>query len=308
MKRVIVVGELNVDLVMQGYHAFPALGREVLVDDFLMTLGSASAIAAAGLAKLGTSVTFYSKIGTDPWAGHCLESLVEAGVDVSRVVRDDSLKTGVTVSISSSVDRALVTFLGSIVALGPADVANLPLAGFDHLHVSSYFLQARLRPALPDLFRRAATGGLTTSLDPGFDPDESWQGLRECLADVDLFLPNEVELQGVTGLETPDDGLRALRNGRTVTVVKLGAEGCAMLEGDSVLRVSAPVVDPVDTTGAGDSFNAGFLDAWLMGEVSASCLRAAAFCGATSTRTVGGSAGQATREERDDYMRRSSGG
>lgn len=303
MKRVLVVGELNVDLVMQGYHAFPAPGREVLVDDFLMTLGSASAIAAAGLAKLGTPVSFYSRIGRDPWAAHCLDTLTAAGVDVSRLVFDEGLKTGVTVSISSSVDRALVTFPGSIEAVTPADAAGVSLAGFHHLHVSSYFLQAQLRPAIPELFQRATAEGVTTSLDPGFDPDETWQGLPECLANVDLFFPNETELQGVSGSEALDSGLRALGNGRTMTVVKLGPLGCATLDGGEVLRVPSPSVEPVDTTGAGDSFNAGFLDAWLRGESLTSCLHAAAFCGATSTRAVGGSTGQASRGERDAHMR-----
>src|SRR3954471_5868034 len=73
-KRVLVVGEINVDLICQGYHAFPTPGREVLVDDFQMVLGSASAICAMGLARLGTPVTFFGKVGDDPTGRFCLDA------------------------------------------------------------------------------------------------------------------------------------------------------------------------------------------------------------------------------------------
>src|SRR5262245_30881473 len=106
-KRVLVVGEINIDLICQGYHAFPSPGREVLVDDFRMVLGSASAICAMGLARLGTPVTFFGKVGDDP-AGHfCLDAMRTRGIDLDAVVVDPELKTGVTVAITSSADRAL---------------------------------------------------------------------------------------------------------------------------------------------------------------------------------------------------------
>ena len=302
MTRVLVVGEINVDLILGPYHVFPAPGREVLVDDAVMTLGSASAIVATGLAKLGTSVAFVGLVGADAWGDHCLETMYAVGVDVTRVTRSPSLRTGLTVSISSSRDRALVTFLGSIAALGPDDVGTLPLAGFSHLHVSSYYLQSGLRPALPDLLERARASGLTTSLDPGFDPDERWDGISDLLPRVDVFLPNEVELEGLTGIADVGAALEALQNGHTLTVAKLGARGCAVRVDGALLREAPPTTEPVDTTGAGDSFNAGFLDAWLRDVDLAGCLRAAAFCGAASTMGVGGATAQATRADVEAYL------
>jgi sugar/nucleoside kinase (ribokinase family) len=177
MKKVLVAGELNVDIMLQGYHSFPEPGKEVLVDDCLMVLGSASAICAMGLLKLGDPVAFLGKVGDDAWGRFCVECLAERGADVSRVVRDPGIKTGVTVAITSPRDRALVSFLGSIAALRADDVHDAAFAGFHHLHVSSYYLQEGLRPGLRNLFTRARRLGLTASLDPGFDP--SCAGSRE---------------------------------------------------------------------------------------------------------------------------------
>jgi sugar/nucleoside kinase (ribokinase family) len=307
VKRVLVAGEINVDLVLRGYDAFPAPGKEVLVDDFMMTLGSASAICAMGLARLGTPVAFVSKLGADPWGAFCLDTMAAAGIDVTRVVSDPALKTGVTVAISAPGDRALVSFLGSIAALRGEDVDAALLRGFDHLHVSSYFLQKGLRPSCRSLFARAHAAGLTTSLDPGFDPSERWESdLVETLAEVDLFFPNDVELRALAGCAEISDGLRRLENGCTRTVVKLGAEGAMTLEGGRVVQAPAFPVDPVDTTGAGDSFDAGFLHAWLAGRPLLECLRWGSACGGLSTRGLGGTTRQADRTEAERLVQSAS--
>jgi sugar/nucleoside kinase (ribokinase family) len=304
MKKVLVAGELNVDLILQGYSAFPEPGKEVLVDDFSMVLGSASAICAMGLARLGTPVAFLSRVGDDPWGRYCLECLQGRAIDVSRVVRDPDLKTGVTVAVTSSRDRALVSYLGSIAALQGKDVSDGAFAGFSHLHVSSYFLQQGLRPGLEDVFARATRAGLTISLDPGFDPSESWSDdLRRTLSQVDVFLPNEVELAGITRTSDVAEALRILANGRTRTVAKFGREGAATIDDGRLLRVPPFPIEPVDTTGAGDSFDAGFLHAWLQGQPVQSALRLGAACGALSTLGLGGTARQATLAEAEAFMR-----
>jgi len=303
MKKVMVAGELNVDLILQGYHDFPQPGKEVLVDDFAMVLGSASAICAMGLARLGTPVAFLAKVGDDPWGRYCLECLAGRGIDATRVRFEPGLKTGVTVGITSPRDRALVSFLGSIAALTGEDVSDDALRGFQHLHVSSYFLQQRLRPSIADVFARAGRLGLTTSLDPGHDPSESWgDDLRLTLQHVDVFLPNEVELRVLAGTGDVEDALRRLENGRTRTVAKLGREGAAALDGGRFVRVPAFQVEPLDTTGAGDSFDAGFLHAWLGGEPLEAALRFGAACGALSTLGLGGTARQADRAEAEAFM------
>jgi sugar/nucleoside kinase (ribokinase family) len=304
VKSVLVVGEVNPDLVLRG-DRFPAAGKEVLVDDCVMTLGSASAISAMGLARLGDPVTFVGRVGADPLGDYCVDTMLGAGIDVTRIVRDPALKTGMTVSITSSRDRALVSFIGAIGALRAADVVDDDFAGARHLHVSSYFLQEGLRPGCRSLFARARAAGLTTSLDPGFDPSERWDGdLLETLSEVDLFFPNEVEIRAITRTDAVPDALRRLAGGRARTVAKLGAQGCATLADDGrVLLAPSYSVEAVDTTGAGDSFNAGFLHAWLARRPLEECLRWGAACGSLSTRGLGGTARQPSAEEAERLVR-----
>jgi sugar/nucleoside kinase (ribokinase family) len=304
LKRVLCAGEINVDLVLHDYTAFPTPGKEVLVRDFAMVMGSATAIMGMGLARLGTPVAFVGRVGDDAFGRFCLDELASRGIDLTRVIRGGGVKTGLTVAITHPLDRALVTYLGAISALTGRDVPTESMAGFHHLHSSSFFFQEGLRPDFPDLFARARAQGLTTSLDTGYDSHEQWDGgLRATLEHTDLFFPNEVELAAITGTADPAEGLRRLRNGRMRVVAKLGTSGAMTLEGDEVVRVPAYPVETVDTTGAGDSFNAGFLHRWLAGAPIADCLRLGAACGALSTLGLGGTAAQATLEEAEALVR-----
>ncbi len=304
MKRVIVVGEVNPDLVMSGYRNRALPGTEVLVEDATLVLGGASANCAVALARLGNQVAFVSKVGADLWGDFCLGAMGREGIDVSRVTRDPRLKTGITVSLTSPRDRALITHLGSIAALRAGDVPPDAFEGFDHMHVSSYFLQGGLRPGLRALFAAARERGLSTSLNPGFDPSELWGAdLLDTLSEVDLFLPDELVLLAMAGDEALDSALRRLSQGRTRIVVKLGVEGFATVEAGKVMRRAAFEMDAADITGADASFDAGFLDAWLAGRPLVECLRRAAAAGALSTRGKGATAAHATAAEVEDFLR-----
>jgi sugar/nucleoside kinase (ribokinase family) len=301
--KFLVAGELNLDLVLQNYLSFPALGTETLVEDVTLTLGSSGAICAAGLAKLGNQVSFTGKLGCDSWGDACLEFLAKLGVDSSRVIRDSAVKTGITVSITSPRDRAMVTYLGAMEAMHAHELMERGFDGLDHLHISSVFLQRALRPNLRQLLAQAHAHGLTTSIDPGFDPEEKWgRDILDALAETDVFLPNEVELAGITGATDPEQSLRAIDNGKTLIVAKLGSLGCAALEGGKLVSVPAIPVQTVDTTGAGDSFNAGFLHAWLRKAPLRDALRFAAACGAISTLGVGGTTAQATEAQANMFL------
>jgi sugar/nucleoside kinase (ribokinase family) len=302
-KRILVAGEINVDLVFMGCQAVPTPGMEVIADDFVMTPGSSAMICAMGLARLGDPVVFHGKLGADSWGDYCRDALREAGIDIASLRPDATLRTGITVSLSTPQDRALVTYPGAIAALRADELDDALLAGADHLHVSSYYLQQALRPGLRQLFARAHILGLSTSLDPGFDPARQWdRDLLDTLGDVDVFLPNEQELLAITGKAELLDALYALDNGRTHTVVKLGRHGCASLDGGQLREVPACAVDAVDSTGAGDSFDAGFLHAWLRGQRLHDCMRWGSACGSLSTRRTGGTAGQASVSEVDTLL------
>ncbi len=302
-KRFIVVGEVNPDLVMSGHRCKAVPGTEVLVEDATLVLGGASANCAVGLARLGNEVAFVSRVGADLWGDFCVEALRREGIDVARIARDPTLKTGITVSLTSPRDRALVTHLGTISALTAAEVPPSALDGFHHLHVSSYFLQTGLRPGLRALFATARRAGLSTSLDPGYDPAELWGAdLLDALTEVDLFFPDETGLLAMAGDEALEPALRRLTRGPTRIVAKLGMEGCATLEGGELLRVPTFEVDHASITGAGAAFDAGFLDAWLGGRPLTDSLRWATAAGALSTRGAGATAAQPTTAEIESFL------
>ena len=300
---VLVAGELNPDLVLASLTSAPEPGREVVARDFALGLGSSSAICASGLAKLGNDVAFLGKAGDDVFGRFCAEQLTAVGVDVRLVSTDPSLQTGLTVSISDR-DRALVTYPGAMEGLRADDVTDSVLAQFTHLHVSAYFLQRGLRPGLPSLFRRARALGLTTSFDPGHDPYSEWGAeIQDVFCETSLLFLNEVELQEITGSADIEQGLRQLATDSMLSVVKLGARGSVALGASGVVeRVPAMRIEVVDTTGAGDSFNAGFLHAWLRRWSLSKALRCGVVCGSLSTRGLGGCEAQPDTTELQQHL------
>jgi sugar/nucleoside kinase (ribokinase family) len=180
-----------------------------------------------------------------------------------------------------------------VASLTAADVSDQLLGAAEHIHVSSPHLQSGLRRTLPELFARAHKVGASTSLDPGWDPGGAWaDGLGDALDAVDVFLPNASEACGFAGLQDPAAALDALAERVETVVVKLGAEGAIARRGDETASADAPSVAAVDATGAGDSFNAGFLRGLGGGRLLEQALRLGVACGSLSTRALGGVDGQ----------------
>ena len=301
----LVVGEINPDIVIADADPVPVFGEvERIVDSIRMTVGSSSAIVACGAARLELRVAFVGIVGDDPFGRFMLEAMTERGIDVSACTVDPSRPTGATVILTSGRDRAGLTAMGTI---GAFDVDAVPLsllARARHVHTGGYFLQETSRDRLPRFFATTRARGLTTSFDTNWDPTERWHGgVLDVLRATDIFFPNEAEACRIAGLDDPEEAARALAasgsagrdDGGPLVVVKRGALGAlACRAGEPLLRTAAMPVEPIDTTGAGDSFNAGFLRAWLDGEGVQECLEFAAVCGALSTAQVGGVDGQPT--------------
>jgi sugar/nucleoside kinase (ribokinase family) len=303
--KVLVIGDLNADLIFSGISSPPQPGREVLAQDFSLELGSSSAICAAGLARLGTSVALLSKVGDDMLGRFCVNELRRLGVDVRAVRVEPGLKTGITASFSYE-DRALVTFPGAIAELTASEVSRPLLGGFAHLHISSYYLQRSLQPGVAGLCAMAKQAGLTVSLDPGHDPSGEWSpALWEAFPNCDVLFVNEVELAALSGSNQVTPGLRAISRGSMIVVAKLGKHGAAALAGGQFYNADSIDVHATDTTGAGDSFNAGFLHLWLRGFPFESCLQCGSICGGLSTRKLGGCASQASWPEVEETMQHS---
>jgi sugar/nucleoside kinase (ribokinase family) len=284
---VLVVCEINVDIVVSGMAGPPDFGAERLVEGVTLTAGSSGVLTATGLADLGLRVGVCGLIGDDVFGRYMLEHCARHGIDRSGVVVDPQERTGACVALSGSADRALLTFAGSMAHLQYEHLRFETIARARHLHLSSYFLQTALQPRVPELLARARTLGLSISADTGHDPDDRW-AISGLLAGVDVFLPNEVEALGITGTSTPEEALAWLAARVPTVAVKRGNEGAwAAQDGE---RVFAPAftVTAVDTTGAGDAFDAGFLSAWLDGTDLRACVVRGNACGALTAAHIGG--------------------
>jgi sugar/nucleoside kinase (ribokinase family) len=199
-------------------------------------------------------------------------------------------------------DRAILTHLGLIADLQASDLPDSLLRQSSHLHVSSYFLQTKLQPDLPILFQRAHSLGLTTSLDTNYDPSEKWVGFDELLSVTNVFLPNKTEALSITKLDDVESALRQLARKSKLVAIKLGADGALACDQNVVARSSSVSVNVIDTVGAGDTFDSGFLYGYLNNWPLEKSLKLACVCGAMSTRKAGGTEGQPTLGEAMTYI------
>jgi sugar/nucleoside kinase (ribokinase family) len=296
---ILVAGELNPDLILNGPDITPAFGQgEVLVEDAAFTIGSSAAIFATAAAKLGLRVGFVGIVGDDQFGQFMLRGLEDRGVDVSPVIVDEQLKTGCSVILSRGYDRAILTHLGAINKLRAEQVTDDLLAQSEHLHVASYFLQTDLQPGLPDLLRRAGLKGLTVSLDTNWDPEEKWgPELGALYPQIDILFPNEQEARFLGRADSWREGALAISAKGPMVIVKRGPEGAMAVVEDQFIDAGAINVDVMDTTGAGDNFNAGFLYGYLAGWSVDMCLKLAVACGSLSTQAIGGTGYQAGIDE-----------
>ncbi len=293
---VLAIGELNPDLILTDIHAAgPVVGTEQTFETERLTLGSSTAIACVLMQRLGLKTSFAGLIGEDSHGRFCTAALEAEGIDLSGLKRSAEVETGITISISYARDRMLLTRAGAMSVFEASMLDTTLLESTRHVHVGSYFLQKGLRCGLPDLFKAAQAAGCTTSLDTGWDPDEQWDldELSSVLPFVDVFLPNEDETCALARVDDPIIALDILHAaGAAEIAVKLGGKGGAVsVKGQGVNKAPGFPVDVVDTTGAGDSFNAGYIAARLAGRSVEDRLKLANACGSLTAEALGGTNG-----------------
>jgi sugar/nucleoside kinase (ribokinase family) len=288
--EVIVVGELNVDLILNQIEGYPEVGKEKLAGDMTLTLGSSSAIFASNLSSLGAKVSFLGKIGDDIFGDLVIQSLTSSNVLTDLIIRDKNLKTGATIVLNYEEDRAMITHAGAMEKLSIDDISRDKLSSARHLHFSSYFLQPGIRKDVSKMFELAKSLGLTTSLDAQWDPDEKWDlNLKTILPNVDVFLPNQQELFHLTGTKTIDDAFEYIQDFANTVAVKMGKAGSVVLA-NGIKYLKEPFLNKnvVDAIGAGDSFNAGFIRKYVQGSSIEECQTFGNLIGAISTTAAGG--------------------
>ncbi|MFA5818411.1 MAG: carbohydrate kinase family protein [Bacteroidales bacterium] len=287
---VIVIGELNVDIILNDIERFPAIGKEIIANTMSVTLGSSSAICASNLSSLGPNVAFIGKVGEDNFAQVVLASLESKNVDISHIIKSKSLNTGATIVLTYGQDRANVTYPGAMNDLRLDDIDFGFLSMARHMHFSSCFMQPGIKNDLTTLFQRAKELGLTTSFDTQWDPEEKWDlPLENLLPFVDVFLPNMQEFKLLSRSDTIEESIKNLQHFANYVVIKNGSDGAMAWDGKDIIYQPAFRNERVvDCIGAGDSFNAGFIMDFINKKPLKKCLETGALIGAVNTTMSGG--------------------
>jgi len=298
-----VVGELNLDLIFYGLPKDLEFDREHLAKDLSITLGSSSAIFTHNLALLGNKVGFSSSVGSDPLGEICLKRLGECGADLAGVRRFPGKLTGLTAILPRGTERTILTYPGTMFEMAYDDLDLGYVLNALHLHLSSYYLHRALRPRIVDLFREAKKAGLTTSLDAQDDPEDLWAGdLLQALKYVDVLLPNEREACKIARTDDPDRAADVLAAKGPLVVIKCGKEGAFARRGKEQFAAPPYECAMVDTVGAGDSFDAGFIHQFLRGAAIQDCLKYGNLTGALSTTRAGGTEAFRDAEHRHKFL------
>ncbi len=304
-KKVLVIGELNVDLIVSGLPSLPRLGQELPCTGFARVLGSSSAIFARALAGLGAGVDFMGKVGDDDNGHFMVGQLQEIGIGTQGVVVDPAVQTGVTISLTYPHEKAQITYPGSMAEFRLAEINLDVFREYTHLHTATMYLQTGLKPDFPRLLAHARAMGLTTSLDPGWDSSGQWEPLlAEALAYTDILFINEHEAKAMARTESLAEAVEAMGRRAPLVVVKLGPDGAVLL--DRAGRLPSPPfpMEVVDTTGAGDSFDAGFIyRSVLQGASRVEALRFANACGAIAVTRTGGASSVPAAAEVENFLR-----
>ncbi len=265
MREIVILGDLCWDVYLGGMGSLPKMGAEVFADYGSMKPGGSAANTAMVLAMCGAPVSFYGAVGKDSAGSRIVRDLEGYGLDSRGVSLLHGEQTGFTVVLSyrEAAERMLVTSPGTLARARLEDFIPGYLKKGAHLHLSSYFIQAGLSPSVGGLLELAKMEGMTTSLDPGHDPEGKWDisGIRPCLGFLDWFLPNKTEFLSIIHEDNLVRAMEEFVPEDSGLVVKAGGEGAYLRNpGEkNALHFPSSAVEVLDTTCAGDAFNAGFL-------------------------------------------------
>ncbi|WP_323012852.1 carbohydrate kinase family protein [Devosia sp.] len=283
-RAVLSLGRIYCDLVFRGLDAMPQLGREIFAQEFALTPGGGALITAAHLAGLGRPSALLARFGADPLSATLSGELGALGLDLRFLDRDAAAGPQLTVVMVKDGDRAFLSRRAGHARPASFEAA-LAWPEAAHLHIAEY---ATLHE-MSDAVSAAKAGDLTVSLDPSWDDtligDPMFFGRA---TGVDVFLPNLEEARALTGESDPKAALVGLQRHFPVVALKNGENGALLAMNGDILALPAPRVKVIDTTGAGDAFNAGFLHAWLDDANAHDCLSAAIASGARSVQAAGG--------------------
>lgn len=296
---ILVFGDYFLDLIFTGLPRFPALGQEVFARDFDMLPGGAYN-AAVAMHRLGLRVGWAADFGDDDFSRFVLARAAAEGLDDTFFVRHRGPLRRITVSASYPQDRAFITYMDPDPAV-PAAMRALATAGARAVYLAGIYHGKLFDAGL----LLARSKGMKVVMDGNSDDAVTLRvaGVYKAIASVDLFIPNADEARRLTGETDLATAIRVLADLGPLVAVKDGANGAYAWADDRIIHAPAIPVTPLDTTGAGDCFNAGFVKAWLAGLPLMDCLRWGNIVGGLSTTMRGGTGRVVTTTEVAQYLR-----
>jgi ribokinase len=286
VSRVVVLGDVMVDVVVRLSRPLAAASDSPAQIRFHG--GGSAANTAAWLAAAGAEAVLVGRVGDDERGESVGEELRAAGVD-ARLAVDSALPTGTClVLVGGDGERTMAPDAGANDALREGDLADDVLGSGGHLHVGGYaLLREGSRSAARSAIRRALSAAMSVSVDPSSSALLSAEFL-DWAGGAGLLLPNASEAHALTGHSDPERAARTLAERFGEVVGTLGPDGALWTDGEAVLRAPAvPVDEVVDSTGAGDAFNAGLLAARTSGASTADALAAGCKLAARAVKTAG---------------------
>jgi ribokinase len=268
MPQVIALGDINVDFIAHIPY-YPQPGGGGVARQARLYSGGSAANTALVLARCGMEVGLIARVGRDALAAQTVVELLEAGVDGRQIQYDPERMTGTMfVAVTPDGERTMFGYRGANARLDPDLLQPAQIAHAQLLHISGYvLLESPQRDAALRALDIAHQAGLKVSLDVGVEVAQGLkQEVRDLLSLVDWIFPNELEAESLVGhADGPRAVERFLGYGLEAVILKLGEMGCVIGTGDGVFAVPAFGVQVMDTTGAGDSFDAGFIAGRLAG-------------------------------------------
>src|SRR5512139_3888649 len=288
---VIGFGALNVDTLLK-VDKIAGAEEESFIYDYTEACGGSAANTIVGLARLSCKVGFIGKIAGDHEGQLQIECFKAEGVDTNGIIQAAKGKSGVCLGfVDKKGARALYINSGVNDTIEFRELQAPYLTNSQFIHLSSFVgeksfrAQKKLLSYLPDAVK--------ISFDPGsLYAQKGFSAIEPIIQNSYVMMPNELELQLLTGeREVPKGAAALLDAGVKIVAVKLGAKGCYVTNGEEKRTIQPFKVPVIDTTGAGDAFNAGFLYGLIQDKTLAECGRIGNFVAAQSVTKMGARAG-----------------
>ena len=293
-KSCLVIGDLNIDLVLNELKDFPELGKEIIAGSHFLDVGGSGGIFSTVLSSLGVNTYIISKVGDDFFGKFLINELKSYGVNINKLIIEDNKETGITINLSYREDKYQISSLNLVNSLSLGEIIFKNIKDIGHVHFTSYYMMSSLKKDYVKLINDIKKNypGITFSLDTNDDPEDRWgDEIYKILNNIDIFLANKKEALKISKETNIKNALNKLSNEVKTVVIKLGSEGYIAKDRDSYYSndsLDLLNINFKDSTGAGDNFDAGFIYGYINGLGTEKSLKIANVVGAKSVEYPGG--------------------